>query len=341
MISPYLNKKMAIRADKLHEIAALSRANLTAFEPLEDGIDKKPALEIVNGSVAVIDISGVLVKRLSFLSHFLGEVSMPKIGQVFESALNDSQISLIVLKLDSPGGTVDGTEELAALIHASRGKKPIIAYSDGQICSAAYWIGSAADAIYVSGETIQVGSIGVAATHVDVSAQDAMCGEKYTEITAGKYKRITSAHRPLSDDGQAYLQEQVDYLYSVFVETVAQFRGRSIPQILEAADGKIFMGQAAVDTGLVDGIATFNQVLALAKSSEKLQAIKKNNHAAKTFEQHVFGLCAEGKSQQTAFQSIMDLHPELYADFNSRLKSGGTIGELFPGQNRNQLKGDC
>ncbi len=335
MISPYLNKKMAIRAEKLREIAVIARAN-SIFEPADNN-RKKIVYEVVGG-VAVIVAAGLLVKNLSFLSEILGEISMPEIGRAFDAALNDSQAQAIVLRIDSPGGTVDGTEELAAQIHAARGKKPIVALADGQACSAAYWIGSAANVFYSSCQTAQVGSIGVVATHVDVSEQDKMFGEKYTEITAGKYKRIASMHKPLSEDGRGYLQAQVDGVYSVFVETIAKHRGRSIPQVLEAADGKIFMGQAAVDAGLVDGIVDFDSVLALAGSPEKIQAARKKSMAqAATFEEHVRNLCAEGEPQQKAFQAIKELHPTLYADFSARLKSGAEIGELFPGQNRGRI----
>jgi capsid assembly protease len=215
----------------------------------------------VENGVAVIQINDVLTKTRTLFSFLFGGTSMRDIADTLQSALENTDVHSIVLAIDSPGGTVDGTEELARKIYESRGKKPIVAVADGMIASAAYWIGSAADKIYIAGQTTEVGSIGVVATHVDVSEQDKMFGEKFTEITAGKYKRIASMHRPLTDDGRAYIQSQVDGIYAVFVESVAQNRNRSVEQILEAADGKIFMGQASVDAGLVDGMATLAEVI--------------------------------------------------------------------------------
>jgi capsid assembly protease len=215
----------------------------------------------IDGGVAVIPVMDVLTKTQTFFSFMFGGTSMRDIGQALQTALDDDDVHSIVLAIDSPGGTVDGTEELARKIYDARGQKPIVAVGDGMIASAAYWIASAADKIYVAGHTTEVGSIGVVARHVDVSEQDKMYGEKVTEITAGKYKRIASIHKPLSEEGRAYIQSQVDSIYAVFVETVAEYRGRSVEQILEAADGQIFMGQSSVDAGLVDGMATIAEVI--------------------------------------------------------------------------------
>ena len=136
--------------------------------------------------------------------------------------------------------------------------KPIVAVSDAVMASAAYWIGSAANAVFISGRTVNVGSIGVVATH-RYSAEAPT--SKTTEITAGKYKRMGSALEPLNDEARAYMQAQVDQIYSVFVDAVAQHRGVSADQVIEhMADGRIFVGQQAIDAGLVDGVATVDAI---------------------------------------------------------------------------------
>jgi len=181
-----------------------------------------------------------------------GGTSMQLIEKDFREALADPQVRSIILVIDSPGGTVDGTQELATVIHNSRGIKPIITYAESLIGSAAYWIGSAADKIYISGDTTQVGSIGVVATHVDVSKAEESMGYKTTEIVAGKYKRIASQYAPLSDEGRETIQDIVDHVYSIFIRDVARNRGISEAQALDMADGKIFLGQKAIDIGLAD-----------------------------------------------------------------------------------------
>lgn len=254
----------AIVPSKLAEIRDIYQTHMKGdkidIKAIKAEAVSQPAYSI-EGGVAIIPVSGVLTKTRTFFSYLFGGSSMKDIGQAFQMALEDVDVHSIVLAVDSPGGTVDGTHELTSQIMQARGKKPIVAVADGMAASAAYWVASAADRIYIEGPTVEVGSIGVVATHIDFSEADKMFGERYTEITAGKFKRISSAHRPLSEEGRASIQERVDGIYSVFVQSVAENRGRSVEQILEAADGKIYMGQAAVDVGLVDGVTTLTDVI--------------------------------------------------------------------------------
>lgn len=171
-----LTAPWAISPEKLTEIKAIYRTHFRGekidWKAMEtkvglvfSSIKDAPLYDTVEG-VAVIDITGILTKSLSFFSFLFGGTSMRDVADAFIAAMTDEEITSIMLHIDSPGGTVDGTQELADLIFAARGQKPIMAYSDGQITSAAYWIGSAADAIYLSGDTVMAGSIGVVATHV-------------------------------------------------------------------------------------------------------------------------------------------------------------------------------
>lgn len=273
----------AIIPDKLHEIRSVyethmkgekidlkelktAKAGLVAL--LEDP-DIARGYSIDRG-VAVIPVYDILTKNRTFFSYLFGGTSMRDIGDAFRAAIADQDVHSIVLRVDSPGGTVDGTEELASSILDARGRKPVVALADGMMASAAYWIASAADQIFIAGETVQVGSIGVVGTHVDVSKQDEMFGEKWTEITAGKYKRIASMHKPLSDEGRAYLQGQIDDIYRVFVDSIAENRGRSVDQILEAADGRIFIGRKAIEVGLVDGMSTLDDIITRLKEENAM-----------------------------------------------------------------------
>lgn len=238
---------------------------------------------VTDRGVAIIPVMDVLTKARSFYSYLFGSTSMRDIGDAFRAALADRDVRAILLHVDSPGGTVDGTEELANLIRAARGTKPIVAFADGLMASAAYWIGAAADRIYIGGETTEMGSIGVVATHIDVSKQDEMYGEKWTEVTAGKYKRLASAHRPLTEEGKNYIQEQVDEIYRVFVESVAEFRGLSVEQVLTAADGRIFMGREAVAIGLADEMAGMDDIIEKLKEEP---AMNLEEFKAKHFDLH-------------------------------------------------------
>jgi signal peptide peptidase SppA len=221
------------------------------------------------GSVAVIPVDGVLAKRMNLLMQISGGTSMQLLGQDIQAAVDDPAVSAIILCVDSPGGTVDGTQELSNLIYNARGKKPILALADGTMASAAYWIGSAADQVFASSDTTTIGSIGVVTAHMDVSGSEAQRGVKTTEIAAGKYKRIASQYAPLSPEGRQTIQDQVDYTYSIFVNDVARNRGTTAETVIEnMADGRIFIGQQAVSAGLVDGVATLDELIGRLASGE-------------------------------------------------------------------------
>lgn len=266
-----LSSPWAIVPSKLLEIQAIyathlrgEKIDIKALEAkIGQPLQNDPQGYEVRDGVAIIPIDGVISKRMNLFSQISGGASTELIGRDFRAALADPTVHALILRVDSPGGTVDGTQELAQLVYNARGSKPIVTYVDGMMASAAYWIGSAADQAFIGADTTAVGSIGVVASHTDYSRREEMMGIKTTEIYAGKYKRIASEHQPLSADGRQYMQDMVDYLYSVFVAEVAKQRG-SDPETVHQnmADGRIFTGQQAVSAGLVDGVSTLDQLIA-------------------------------------------------------------------------------
>ena len=217
----------------------------------------------VQDGAALIPLRGVMAPRMNLMSQVSGGTSTELFARDVQAALSDPQVKSIVLLVDSPGGSVGGTQAAAAAVMAARGVKPIATYSDGTMASAAYWVGSAADRVYISSGVDQVGSIGVVASHVDVSQREAQLGMKTTEVVAGRYKRIASQYGPLTESGRQSIQDQVDYLYSLFVGDVAAQRGVSTDKVLvDMADGRVFIGQQAIDAGLVDAIGRIEGVIA-------------------------------------------------------------------------------
>jgi signal peptide peptidase SppA len=228
------------------------------------GGDERPYR--VTDGLAVIPITGPLTKRMSFFSVLFGGSSYEKISSDFKMAIEDEEVRGIVLDIDSPGGTVSGAEGLADLVFNSRGEKPIIAFANGLMASAAYWIGSAADAI-IAENTSVAGSIGVLMIHTDYSELEKKMGVKTTYLSAGSYKAMGNSSQPLSDQAKDYFQSQLNYVYSIFVETVARNRDVEVDRVLiKMADGKTFIGQQAKDAGLVDEIGGLDVALALASS---------------------------------------------------------------------------
>lgn len=277
----------AVLPDQLREIQSIyathlrgDKIDIAAIEarlgrPLAN---EQQAYEIRTGGVAVLTLDGVMAPKANLMMQISGGVSTQIAGLQVESAIADPRVTALVLAIDSPGGSVFGTPELAATVHELSKIKPIVTVSDATLASAAYWVGSAANAVFITGPTVQVGSIGVVASH----NYDPRAAGTTTEITAGKYKRIDSTAAPLTEEGRAYIQGKVDHLYSVFVDTVAAQRGTTPAAVLEhMADGRVFIGQQAIDRGLVDGFATVDAIVTqLAADPAKFAKRRKADYSS-------------------------------------------------------------
>lgn len=270
----------AIQPDRLLEIHSLYRdhrqggkIDLKAWEATTGrpaGSDREP-YQVLDG-VAVIPIQGVMTKGESAWNRLCGMTSTATLRADLQTALQDPSVHSILLWIDSPGGMVDGTQELADAIFEARGQKPIVTLADGCMCSAAAWVGAAASRVYITSDTTATGSIGVVTAHVDVSRAEEAFGIKTTELTAGRYKRIASQYAPLSEEGRATIQAQLDHIYSVFVNSIAKFRSVSVDTVLaQMADGRVFLGQQAIQVGLVDGVSTLTGLVELLNQERRGQ----------------------------------------------------------------------
>jgi signal peptide peptidase SppA len=290
-----LNSPWAIVPEKLLEICEIYSTHLRGEKidiakveaQLGRPLNNRQDLVYANdGGTAIIPIEGVISKKMNLFTQISGGTSSQFLGKAFQEAMSDPDVHSIILAIDSPGGTVDGTQPVAEQIFAARGKKPIVAFADGMMASAAYWIGSAADQVFISSDTDQIGSIGVVATHVDYSKADEKYGVKVTDITAGKYKRVASQHAPLSEEGRKVIQDGLDHIYSIFVDSVARHRGMSTEAALESADGKVFLGKKAISANLADGVSTIDALV------EQL-----NQDHAKAYKGAVAQIISERKEQ--------------------------------------------
>lgn len=256
-----------------------------------------------------------------------------------EFAVKKKEIKSIVLDIDSPGGTIDGLVGRSDYIYGLRSHKPVIAYADDQMTSAAYWIGSAAQRI-ISGKTSTLGSIGISMVHYDYSKADEKRGLKRTFLKSGKYKAFGNDAELLDDQSKAYFQNQLDFFYSIFIEQVARNRNASVKTVLDKmADGKLFIGQQAVNAGLADGLGNLDDAISAAQSAmsigkTKINKIKnslsgglknmfQSNQSHQTFESLVaFYHEDKGMSMAEAIQKAMRKDPKLHEDFIRRVNNG-------------------
>ena len=212
------------------------------------------------GDVAVIPVSGVLMRQMSWWGFFSGSSAYEILLKEIAGALDNPAVKAVILDVDSPGGEVTGCAELGTHIYALRGGKPLIAYATGTCASAAYWIASSCDELVVS-QTSLVGSIGVVKSIRDYTKAYEKMGITDLEIVSSQspFKRVD----PASKDGRTREQKQVDALAEVFIEAVARNRAVSRNKVLEDfGQGDCFVGQGAVDAGLADRVGSLEELIA-------------------------------------------------------------------------------
>lgn len=221
------------------------------------------ATQASGGAVAVLPVYGLILHRGSSMDDISGPAatSTVKLLQQFKQAASDPGVSTIVLDIDSPGGTVEGVDELASEIRATRGNKQTIAVSNKQCCSAAYYIASACDEI-VASPSSTTGSVGVYCAHEDASKYLENLGVKVSLIKFGENKAEGNPYEPLSDSARAHMQEMVDAFGNMFEKAVAKGRKLSQTTVHDTfGQGLSFTASKAVKIGMADSIGTLDDVL--------------------------------------------------------------------------------
>ena len=222
----------------------------------------------VRDGVALVPVEGPLFRRANLMTEYSGATSYDILAQDFTAAVNDPMVNAVLLVVDSPGGEVNGTSELAAMIRQARDSsgKPIDAYISGTGASAAYWLSSAARKVYAS-DTAIVGSIGVQSGY---TIRDAKTGERTVRFVSSQ-SPLKNAD-PESEAGAQQIQQMVDGLAQVFVSTVAENRGISTEKVLsDYGKGGVYVAAKAQEQGMIDGISTLEAVISsLQKESSDM-----------------------------------------------------------------------
>lgn len=198
-----------------------------------------------NHKVAVVRASGVLALGVS---GYWGCCDLEELADEIEEADNDANITAIVVEMDSPGGTVNGTPEAAKRIASI--SKPILFWTSRQMCSAAYWLASSADMIAAAPSAV-VGSIGCVLAFYDRSKFYDQMGFKVDVFRSGDLKAAGFPGTTLSDAERAHFQTTVDEVAGDFQATVLEFRSTLD---LDLFDGRTVTGKMAETLGLTDGV---------------------------------------------------------------------------------------
>ena len=168
--------------------------------------------------------------------------------------IEDREFPALILRIDSPGGTVGDSQEIYSAIKRLKEKGCKVVASFGNIsASGGVYIGVASDRIVANPGTI-TGSIGVIIRGNNLSELLNKIGIKFETVKSGIYKDILSPDKPLSNEGRDLLQGLIDESYKQFTEAVAEGRNLLVQDVKKFADGRIFTGTQAKELGLVDKI---------------------------------------------------------------------------------------
>ncbi len=256
---------LAVFPERLNEIISLRQAPIieSSFDgDIQAAINRRATkFKNIKGQVVTVPLHGFISHKATIWSALGFETASETFAGWLSDLANNRDVGAIVIDIDSPGGTVAGISGVADKIFALRGKKPIIAVVNDMMASAAYWLGSAADEI-VADPSSSIGSIGVVAVHFDHSAELEIAGIKPTIIMAGEFKAEGNPFEPLSDEAKDFIRNRVDEFFESFVSAVARHRGISASTVkADFGKGRIFLAAKAKSVGMIDRIATKEQVI--------------------------------------------------------------------------------
>lgn len=218
--------------------------------------------------VAVIDIRGPLVCYESPYNRYYGIVSYEEIRNAVATVSRDPEISKILLKIDSPGGTAKLVDECCEFLRTiNTSVMPIYALASGEMCSAAYFLGSAASRIFITQLSV-AGSIGAIRPLVSYFRMYQEAGLDTVILRSPEFKALGHPLDPLNEKSTAILQEATNKFALLFEQSVARNRGTSL-EIVQSKYGRglTFIGQDAVTNGLADEVATFDSVIRRLRST--------------------------------------------------------------------------
>ncbi len=244
------------------------------------------------GGFAVMQLhlfsNGNITKPAIAVIPIYGEIAVngnhEQIKDLIKEANSDPIIKAIILEINSPGGTVVASQEIAQEVEEA--KKPTVAFIREVGASGAYWIASEAD-IIVASEASITGSIGVTSSYLQFAGLFEDYGVTYERLVSGNLKDAGSPYKELTPAERDYLQSKINKIHNLFVSEVAENRKMTKTKVDSLATGEIWLGLEAKEIGLVDEVGDKD---AAQKAAEKLIGAKDSRLVEYEPEQSLFSL---------------------------------------------------
>jgi len=251
--------------------------------------------------IKVIPLEGVIYDSFTAGSPFRADYNAEFLRKELRKALKDNSTKAVLLRMNSPGGTVATSQEIYQLVLELRKEsKPVVVSMSDLCASGCYYIASAADKI-VANKGSLTGSIGVISQGVNYKGLFDKLGLYDQTIKAGKYKDMGSGARALTLEEEKILQALIDNSYKQFLEDIHNGRNIEMDKLKEIAQGLIYTGEQALEVNLVDELGTYDDAKKLT-----VKLLKEAGHA--DAEDYDFDELWD-KSKLKSIENIFDFGP--------------------------------
>ncbi|MBR5403095.1 MAG: signal peptide peptidase SppA [Bacteroidales bacterium] len=214
---------------------------------------------VLRPNVAIIYADGDIVDGDDDLMNVAGDRFVREINK----AANDDAIKAVVLRVNSPGGSVAASVKIKTALDSLQARKPLVASFGNYAASGGYWISNGCEKIYADANTI-TGSIGVFSMIPEFSKVTKKVGVNFESVGSNKHSDMYSLMRPFDKAELDYQQASVEDIYESFVNLVADGRKMAPSAVDAIAQGRVWMGSDALGIGLVDEIGTLQDAIAYA-----------------------------------------------------------------------------
>jgi protease IV len=221
------------------------------------------------GNVAIIPIEGVIMGS-GGSSFSQSIVNSQSIVELIKKADDNPSIKVILLEINSPGGSAVASDEIATAIKNTN--KPTIALIREVGASGGYWVATATDHIIANRMSI-TGSIGVISSYLEFSGLMEEYGVSYQRLVAGNKKDIGTPLRKLSSKEEEILQKKLNKIHDYFIKEIAENRGLSVENVRKVATGEFYLGVEAKELNLIDQLGNKESVEKYIKETYSIEKI--------------------------------------------------------------------
>ncbi len=220
---------------------------------------------MVGPAIAIIDVNGQIVYGAASEFSLAGgsTAASGNIARLINQAARDAQVKAIVLRVNSPGGSVMGSDEIYHALKKSG--KPVVVYMGELAASGGYYVSMAGERIFAHPNTL-TGSIGVISEFTNIKGLYEKLGIQSTIVKSGENKDFGSPTTPFTEEDRKLWQAVIDETYEGFVKLIADNRGMTVEEVKKLADGRVYTGQQALALKLIDELGYLQDAIDEAAS---------------------------------------------------------------------------